>query len=246
MYPDIANATTTDICSLQQYFSERAILAPRNNNVDAFNDAILSTFPGDEKAYFSADSYVTDDPTSTVSMQLPLELLNSTVINGFPLHKLALKVGCPVLLLRNLDPPRGLCNGTRMIITALGDKVLEAVILTGGHAGERAFIPRIGLDSNTESGLPISFRRFQFPLRVAFCMTINKSQGQSLKVIGLDLSTSVFAHGQLYVALSRATHPSNIFIRLPAAPAHLDNATAAFQTTNIVYRDLLRDSGLLN
>src|SRR6202011_879192 len=102
VYPDIANATTTDICSLQQYFSERAILAPRNNNVDAFNDAILSTFPGDEKDYFSADSYVTDDPTSTVSLQLPLALLNSTVINGFPLHKLALKVGCPVLLLRNL------------------------------------------------------------------------------------------------------------------------------------------------
>ena len=73
------------------------------------------------------------------------------------------------------------------------------------------FIPRMALDSGLEDS-PVPFRRLQFPVRLAYAMTINKSQGQTVQHVGLNLSTPVFSHGQLYVALSRCTHPRNIKI----------------------------------
>src|SRR5204863_6517130 len=124
------------------------------------------------------------------------------------------KVGCPIILLCNLNPSAGLCNGTRMIITSLGDQVLEARVLTGSHAGTTAVIPHISLSSSASSGLPFILRRWQFPIRIAFAMTINKAQGQSLQVVGLYLPIVVLAHGQLYVALSRCTDCQNLYILL--------------------------------
>ena len=99
--------------------------------------------------------------------------------------KLFLKVGTPVLLLRNLDPANGLCNGTRLLITRLGGRVIEGKILTGSCAGNTVFIPRIALTSESHIGLPFILRRVQFPIRLAFGMTINKSQGQSLTLVSI-------------------------------------------------------------
>ena len=67
-----------------------------------------------------------------------------------------------------------------------------------------AFIPRIKFEpSNGE--LAFQLCRRQFPVHLAFCMTIKKSQGQSVKHLELDVWTPVFTHGQLYVALSHCT-----------------------------------------
>ena len=65
------------------------------------------------------------------------------------------------------------------------------------------------------SNSPIPFRRLQFPIRLAFAMTINKSQGQTMSICGLDLENTVFSHGQLYVACSRVGKPSSLFIYTP-------------------------------
>ncbi|RPD64613.1 helicase [Lentinus tigrinus ALCF2SS1-7] len=65
-------------------------------------------------------------------------------------------------------------------------------------------------------------------------MSINKAQGQSVKFVGLDLRIPVFTHGQLYVALSRATSPDNIHILLPAN-------TLDYTTRNVVYPEVLLD-----
>lgn len=59
---------------------------------------------------------------------------------------------------------------------------------------------------------PIQFKRLQFPIRLAFAMTINKAQGQSMQICGLDLENPSFSHGQLYVACSRVGKPSDLFI----------------------------------
>ncbi|UYV75392.1 hypothetical protein LAZ67_13000113 [Cordylochernes scorpioides] len=92
-----------------------------------------------------------------------------------------------VILIRNLDPPR-LCNGTRLCITRMGTNVLQARILTGSFRGEEVLIPRIPIIPND---LPFKFRRLQFPVMVAFAMTINKSQGQTLQVVGVHLDVTL-------------------------------------------------------
>lgn len=115
------------------------------------------------------------------------------------------------MLLRNLNPPK-LCNGTRLQVKVLHKNVIEAMIFTGKYEGETVFIPRIPLitlDYNFE------FKRLQFPVKVCYAMTINKAQGQSLKMAGIDLRNDCFSHGQLYVACSRVSSPDSLVILRP-------------------------------
>ena len=134
----------------------------------------------------------------------PTEFLQQLNASGLPLALLCLKVGSPVILLRNLDPGEGLCNGTRMVVLNVRKKVLQCRIISKDRRfrGKVVLIPRIRLSPNAET-LPMPLKRLQFPVRLAFAMTINKSQEQLVEHMGINLQTSVFSHGQLYVAFSR-------------------------------------------
>src|SRR3954465_3394426 len=124
-----------------------------------------------------------------------MEFLNSLTIGGFLPHKLSLKIGSPIILLHNLNPSDGLCNGTRLICRAFQKHIIEAEIITGKHAGLCTFISRITL-LPSNSNLPFTLKRCQFLVQPAFAMTINKSQEQSLNWVGLYLLTPVFFHEQ--------------------------------------------------
>ncbi|XP_045821940.1 uncharacterized protein LOC123914810 [Trifolium pratense] len=218
------------------FFRDRAILVPRNSVVDSVNDYILNIVPGEEKVYLSYDSPCND--TSRVNtpddVHTP-EFLNTIVSSGIPNHKLRLKVGVPIMLMRNMDQSCGLCNGTRLIVTKMGTYVIEGIIISGSHIGERVFIPRLSLIPS-DKRLPFRFQRRQFPLSVSYAMTINKSQGQSLKHVGVYLSQPIFSHGQLYVALSRVTSDKGLKI-LIANEADKDLGT----TRNVVYKEVFRN-----
>ena len=225
IYPGITTPNHPD-----PYFLDRTILCCRNDDVDAINQQILDTFPGQEVTVHSIDRASDPDSGEDHSGVYPVEFLNSLVLSGLPLAHLKLKQGCPLMLLRNLDPSVGLCNGTRLILMEIRPRVLKCRILGGKFAGTPVFIPRITLKPSDQT-LPIPFSRHQFPVRLAFAMTVNKSQGQSVKHVGLDLRVPVFSHGQLYVALSRCTSKERIKILL--------HAEANGQTPNIVYQEVL-------
>jgi ATP-dependent DNA helicase PIF1 len=202
---------------------ERAILAPLNDSVNKINHNITKTFPGEEVKYQSIDKTLTPEE----AVNFPTEFLNSLDIPGLPPHILRIKIGIPVMVLRSLNPPH-ITNGTRCTIIKTYPNVLEVNILHGPSAGQRAFIPRIPLIPS-DTDLPFKFQRLQFPIRTCFAMTINKSQGQTFKCIGIDLETPVFSHGMLYVALSRVGQPSAIHVH---SPNH--------NTRNVVYPEVLQ------
>ncbi|XP_074299496.1 ATP-dependent DNA helicase pfh1-like [Silene latifolia] len=104
-FPELAQGTFDT-----NLFTNRAILTPLNDDVDAINDALIEQFPGQAVTYTSYDSML-DDTCSVY----PAEFINKLNPGGMSPHKLVLKVNCPVILIRNLQPSFGLCNGTRLI-----------------------------------------------------------------------------------------------------------------------------------
>ncbi|XP_057763585.1 uncharacterized protein LOC130984714 [Arachis stenosperma] len=175
---------------------DRAILAPTVDNVEEINNYIVHLLPGEEKNYLSADSICGSDVYSDVDVDW---------IN--------LKIGVPIILLRNIDPAGGLCNGTRLVVRDLGRNVIDADIVSGSNVGDKFFISRMNMIPS-DTVIPFKFQRRQFPVSLSFAMTINKSQGQTLSTAGLFLRRPVFCHGQLYVAVSRVRNRNCLKILL--------------------------------
>lgn len=205
----------------------RAVLATTNKEVDEINDAALKLIDGVEKTYYSIDQI---SEANTKKHRYVVELLNSLNPTGIPKHELKLKKNAIVMLLRNLDIESGLCNGTRMKVLEQMPNMLKCQIITGDKAGRIVFIPRIKLECT--KGLPVPFYRKQFPIKLAFAMTINKSQGQTFDKVGLKLDENeCFSHGQLYVGISRVRNWQSLKIVL--------KKKAKGKCTNIVYQEVL-------
>jgi PIF1-like helicase/Helitron helicase-like domain at N-terminus len=205
---------------------KRAILCPHNTSQHLLNDQVLGRLQGTAKIYLSSDKAVVDNDELNM---YPHELLHELTPGGMPPHKLTLKVGAIIMLLRNLNVSEGLCNGSRLQVTSLGNNLITATHLTGPYEGIPIMIPRVNTSSDVKN-YPFKLSRRQFPVQLSYCMTINKSQGQTFERIGISLQNPVFSHGQLYVALSRCRSLQSITMVIPS------NTN---ETPNIVYPEAL-------
>ncbi|XP_029639526.1 uncharacterized protein LOC115214467 [Octopus sinensis] len=215
VFPDIANQSLDTTC-----LQGRAILVPHNKTVDAINNKLLDLLPGEKLSFKSIDMHENLDDMTVFRTEFP----NSQMPAGLLPHELHLKVGMPIMLLWNLDTPI-MCNGTRMIIKKLYSQVLQATILNGSAAGQDVLIAPMSL---TPSDTIYKFKRLQFPIKLSFAMTINKAQGQSLQMVGLNLTEQMFSHGQLYIGCSCVGRPQSLCI-----------CASEGKTRNVAYNEAL-------
>ncbi|XP_057444365.1 uncharacterized protein LOC130736568 [Lotus japonicus] len=177
--------------------NSRGKVSPSNGNADEARSsnvalcelgALTSDSDDAESAHGdSNEDYV--DYTQEVIPEIPtnilallqiaenIEFLNDVKCSGIPKHIIVLKAGVPIMLIQNIDQSAGMCNGTRLIVTALTPYIIVATTLFGSKTGKPVYIPRLSL-TPFDTDLPFKFSRRQFPITVCFAMTINKSQCQ--------------------------------------------------------------------
>ena len=112
-----------------------------------------------------------------------------------------------------MDIKGGHCNGTRYLVKHIGEYRLVLHKLEAGpdDKDKVLILPRIPLRYNGVD-LPFEICRLQFPVKLAFALTINRSQGQSVSKCGILLPKNVWTHGQIYVAFSRCGNPNKIHV----------------------------------
>ena len=230
----------------KKWLTSRFIICPTNEDCTEVNDIVMKELDGQAHVCRSADKVLNSvdehGKDRNNEVRYPTEFLNTLKSSSMPPHILILKPGCPIMLLRNLDPENGHCNGARYIVKRVSDRIIHAELCTGPHAGKDILLPRICFQPE-DKNIPVEFQRRQFLVRPCFAITSNKSQGQTAEKVGVYLKNDMFGHGQLYVALSRVGHPDRIKIFKPVAEVkdkkEQGPSNAHLFMRNVVYKETL-------
>lgn len=215
--------------------ADRAILCTHNINVAATNKLILGRLDTEEKELLSADSIAAEDGDHADLYDI--EMLHHAESKGVPPHVLRLKRGALCMVMRNLNSDDGLVNGAKVIIVEIRKNI---ILVRRPGSQDIMALPRISFKFPIFENSHVNMIRRQFPLQVAYAMSVHKSQGQTIRKCALDLRSGCFAHGQLYVALSRVPSPESLLILSQERRV----ADGQIFAKNIVYRDLVnRRSG---
>jgi hypothetical protein len=188
----------------------RVILAPINSIVDRVNRRVTAMMPSDRptRTYLSVntpDAYDVYDPTSAI---LATDNLQSIESANMPPHALTLRIGTPVMCMQNLDVANGICNGTTMIVEQLCANIVWVKVKTRFGLRSHPIAPTRFIYSSNG----FKFTRTQLPIRVAFAVTINRAQGATYDYVALHATYPIWAHGMLFVAVTRVTSPEGLTI----------------------------------
>lgn len=217
--------------------SELVILASTNEEVLQMNNVIVESLPGVEVSYLSVDEIISQDPKDIINYAV--EFLNKRTPSGMPPHQISSKEGVIVVLLRNIRPFKGLRDGKRLQVTTLTANASESKIISETCCVDIVNLFRDDVTANDNS-LSWQIRRLQSPIIPVYAMTINKSQRRTLDKVGIHLSNSVSAHGELYVALFRCRNGRNIIVHVSPFTDVQRNllGIGAIFIQNLVYREL--------
>jgi hypothetical protein len=218
--------------------SNNTILATTNDEVDKWNDKISSLNPSAESIMFSKTWFSeVDDLHGNMKFMLNETALNNINRNGVPPHQLKLKVDDICILMQNINVKDGITNNTRVRILRISNNVIVGRTLT--EKPKVIVIPRVRFRFRLPYAQSYELVRSQFPLRRAFALTYNKSQGQTLKKVLLDVRTSLFAHGFLYVGLSRVQDPKDVAFFVNNSLLHSNPSPSSWHNkpviSNVVY-----------
>ena len=221
---------------------KRALLAVRNEDVKILNEKVLELLPGEYKDLLSVDASQSHENEGFDALPVTEEFLNTLNPSGMPPHRLRLKVGMTVMLTRNLDVRRGLCNGVRLELLSMNSYMIHCRHITDAGTGD-CMIPRFKFILS-ENNNALKFSRLQFPVVPAQCLTVNKSQGATLDRVGLVLRHPAFAHGTNYVAFSRVRNWESLRITTNKIYPIFGDGTRDIKIANPVAKDLLELAAL--
>lgn len=183
------------------------LLFPRRSEVDMINESNLRALEGRRytyKARLVYDGKIPDGFSETdEGFQRALNMFDS---DGSYVKELELSLNAQVMLIANVDPDSGLVNGSRGVVVDFC-KSTELPIVE--------FLNGVKKPVGTHAW-PIEdyefISRTQVPLRLAYAVTIHKSQGSTLDSALVDIGSGVFEYGQAYVALSRARSLDALYV----------------------------------
>jgi hypothetical protein len=219
--------------------SKRIILTSLYKDVRLINHIMIERFRSLRVPIISVQSH--DTVTGKYG---DIEDANAYSASRFPEHNLQLFIGCPVICLRAFN--RQLNNGDRGIIESISLYRLGIKMITGKCAGSIVHLPRTRFTPATKS-MKIEMTRLQFGVAVAFAMTVSKSQSCGFKHVGIWLNDHLFAHGQLYLALSRIqVQMDGEYTLLFASRDNIMIDERGIYARNLVYNEVLHAYGIKN
>jgi ATP-dependent DNA helicase PIF1 len=230
-----------------QAFGNKAILCADNERVNELNERIQTSRVPNAGLALSSD-WLKDAKNDMLDLNSTPEYLHALSPKDVPPHALRIGKGDIVFLMRNLNKKLRLTNNTRLEILSVGSKLVT--VQTLGTRREVHHIPRINFTFRMNARSPIVVNRLQFPLRLAYAITYNKAQGQTLAKVLIDGRTrkhriheshGAFTHGHLNVALSRVRHRSDLAILVDNHNYVADAATNEMcaVTANVVYYSIV-------
>jgi ATP-dependent DNA helicase PIF1 len=216
----------------------RTILASTNKRVDFWNEEVQKLNVNPMETLISADVFdEVDDPHHIIRNMIGEDFLNNYNANNIPPHVLNLKVNDICLVLRTISKTDKLSTNTRVQIDRISRYVIR--VKTLGTPAKFITLPRIRFRFKLPYGHSYYMLRTQFPLRLAYCMSLNKSQGQEFSKVLMDITEPSFSHGHTYVGLSRIHHFKDIgFFCTDTQILQRENENPCPIFTNIVYKDL--------
>ncbi|KAN0069960.1 PIF1-like helicase domain containing protein, partial [Elaphomyces granulatus] len=179
IYPELALRNAHDD---PDFFINRIILSPRDFDVEMLNNILLEKLNSPAHIFNSFD-HTNLNHSAWDHDGMTTEYLRTIAVASLPPGALHVRIGCPLMLMRNLDPQHGLRSGARMTLLQAGHRCLEVRLLGGEFDGQSQLIHRQSL--STADNLPFCLTRRQFPVRLAFALNIYKSQGRSFEHVGI-------------------------------------------------------------